>query len=54
MKTTNLQHWNDYKLTWDPKLFGGIRDVRFSGNYASQTYIRLRLHCGSADLNCIF
>ncbi|CAL2031388.1 unnamed protein product [Caenorhabditis brenneri] len=25
-------HWNDYKLKWDPKMFGGIRDVRFSGD----------------------
>ncbi|KAK6047030.1 Neurotransmitter-gated ion-channel ligand binding domain protein [Cooperia oncophora] len=25
------QHWNDYKLRWDPKMFGGIRDVRFAG-----------------------
>ncbi|CAB3403967.1 unnamed protein product [Caenorhabditis bovis] len=25
-------HWTDYKLKWDPKAFGGIRDVRFSGN----------------------
>ncbi|KAK6015037.1 Neurotransmitter-gated ion-channel ligand binding domain protein, partial [Ostertagia ostertagi] len=24
-------HWNDYKLRWDPKMFGGIRDVRFAG-----------------------
>ncbi|CAI2323818.1 unnamed protein product [Caenorhabditis sp. 36 PRJEB53466] len=25
-------HWNDYKLKWDPSMFGGIRDVRFSGD----------------------
>ncbi|PIO60995.1 Neurotransmitter-gated ion-channel ligand binding domain protein, partial [Teladorsagia circumcincta] len=24
-------HWNDYKLRWDPKMFGGVRDVRFAG-----------------------
>ncbi|VDM55726.1 unnamed protein product [Angiostrongylus costaricensis] len=24
-------HWNDYKLRWDPRLYGGIRDVRFAG-----------------------
>ncbi|EYC22866.1 hypothetical protein Y032_0016g2995 [Ancylostoma ceylanicum] len=25
-------HWNDYKLRWDPKMFGGIKDVRFAGD----------------------
>ncbi|KJH42968.1 Neurotransmitter-gated ion-channel ligand binding domain protein [Dictyocaulus viviparus] len=25
-------HWNDYKLRWDPRSYGGIRDVRFSGD----------------------
>ncbi|ETN86786.1 hypothetical protein NECAME_16130 [Necator americanus] len=24
-------HWNDYKLRWDPRMFGGIKDVRFPG-----------------------
>ncbi|WKX96514.1 hypothetical protein Q1695_012725 [Nippostrongylus brasiliensis] len=24
-------HWNDYKLRWDPRAFGGVKDVRFAG-----------------------
>lgn len=26
-----IQHWTDYKMTWDPKKFGNITDVRFHG-----------------------
>ncbi|CAI5441210.1 unnamed protein product [Caenorhabditis angaria] len=25
-------HWTDYKLKWDPKNFGGIKNVRFHGD----------------------
>lgn len=30
-KESKVQHWSDYKMTWDPKRFGGVRDVRFHG-----------------------